>query len=199
VTNSFRIEEPGGIYHVTANSVHGTSLYRDEVDRLKFFELYAEEVEDSAWSVLEHCLMTTHYHVIFVLKKPTLSSGFQRLQSRYARWFNRRHARRGAMWQRRFHSELIESDQHLFEAIRYVALNPVRAGICERAEDYDWSSYASAIGTQYPDPLIDEEALLSLFARDAARARRRLQAFVEEKDPRVRRRQTCVRRPSDAK
>ena len=195
---TIRFEEPGATYHINANALFGAPLFRDDVDRLRFFELFAEEVERSKWTILEYTFMTTHYHVLLTLQKPTLSSGFQRLQSRYARAFNRRHERRGVLWQRRFHDEVVESDRHLFETIRYIAHNAWRVNLCDLPENYPWCSYGAAIGLAPPDPLVDEKALLGLFARDASVARQRLRAFVEEKDPRVRWRQRRVRGASDA-
>ncbi|HEY6963346.1 MAG TPA: transposase [Gaiellaceae bacterium] len=195
--NKLRLEEPGATYHLCANAIDGRRLFHDEVDFGTYFGLLGDEVVESEWELLEYVFMTTHVHLIVKLRKCTLSSGFRRLQSRYARAFNRRHRRRGVMWQKRFHDEMIETDGHLFEAIRYVARNPVRAGMCDAPEDYEWSSYGAAIGVHPRDPLVSERALLELFARDAGTARRRLRAFVEEKDPRVRRRQTRVRRASD--
>ena len=117
----------------------------------------------------------------------TLSSGFQRLNADYARTFNRTHRRRGALWQRRFHDPLIESDAHLLEVVRYIALNATRAGLCDRPEDHLWGSYGAAIGEFPPDPLVAEDELLSLFATTSERARQRLREFVEERDPRMRR------------
>ncbi|MGZ4290303.1 MAG: transposase, partial [Gaiellaceae bacterium] len=181
-----RIEDPGAYYHVNASALDGLSLFRDDVDRVRFFELFAEEVERSEWTILEYTFMTTHYHVLLQLKKCTLSSGFRNLQSRYARSYNRRHGRRGVVWQRRFFDGMVESDRHLFEAVRYIALNAPRAGMVEAAEDWPWCSYGAAIGRHRPDPLVDEPALLELFARDVPKARAKLKAFVEEKDPRVR-------------
>jgi REP element-mobilizing transposase RayT len=168
------------------------------VDRLRFFELLAEEVEESEWILLEYTLMTTHWHLLLTLRKCTLGSGFRRLQSRYAKAFNRRHERRGAVWQARYHDEMVLSDRQLFEAIRYIALNAPRARMVDAPEDWPWCSYGAAIGVHAPDPLIDEKALLGLFSPNAARARRLLKSFVEEKDPRMRWRQTSVRRASDA-
>lgn len=198
MSNKPRIEEPGAFYHVNANALDGMPLFRDEFDRMRFFDLFAEEVETSEWSILAYSFMTTHYHALLSLNKCTLSSGFQRLQSRYARSYNRRHKRRGVVWQCRFHDELIESDRHLFETVRYVALNAPRARMVEAAEDWPWCSYGSAIGVYPADPIVDEKALLGLFARDPAVARRRLRAFVEEKDPRVRWRQSRLGGSSDA-
>lgn len=188
----YRYEVPGGTYHVNANAVHSMALFRDELDRLTFFELLADQTIRSGWTILMYTLMTTHYHVLFTLKESELSSGFQRLQSLYARRYNARHRRRGVVWQKRFHDELVMTDRHLFEAIRYVALNAPRANICENPEDWPWCSYGAAIGIQPRDPLVDEDALLGLFARDRATARRRLRAYVEETDPRARWRQTRV-------
>jgi len=198
MSTPIRIEQPGAVYHVNASALDGMALYRDEVDRLRFFDLFAEEIDRCAWTILEYTLMTTHYHLLLRIEKCTLSSGFKRLQSRYARSYNKRHERRGVVWQRRFYDTIIESERHFFEAIRYVALNAPRAGMCERPEDYPWCSYGSAIGVYPPDPLVDERELLSPFGKTRAVARRRLQQYVEEADPRERWRQTLLRGASDA-
>jgi REP element-mobilizing transposase RayT len=194
----YRIEEPGAVYHINANALDGMSLFRDDLDREIFYDLLTDEIVASDWTLLEYTFLTTHYHLLLQIKKPTLSSGFKRLQSRYARAYNRRHKRRGVVWLRRFHDVMIESEHHLFETVRYIALNAPRAQMVEAAELWPWCSYGSAIGAYPSDPIVDEKALLALFARDPAVARRRLRAFVEEKDPRKRRRQTRPGGPSDA-
>lgn len=193
------MEEPGATYHINANSLDGMSLFRDDVDRERFYNLLADEIEESKWTLLEYTMMTTHYHLLLKIEKCTLSSGFKRLQSRYARGYNKRHERRGVVWMQRYHDELIESDRHLYETVRYIALNAPRARMVDAPEDWPWCSYGSAIGVYSADPIVNEKELLGLFAGDPAVARRRLRAFVEEKDPRVRWRQTRVRRASDAK
>ena len=195
---SLRIEEPGAIYHINAGALDGMSLFRDDVDRQLYYDLLADQIAASEWKLLEYTFMTTHYHLLIKIEKCTLSSGFKRLQSRYARGYNRRHERRGVVWMRRFFDVMIQSEPHLFETIRYIALNAPRAQMVEHAENWPWCSYGSAIGAYPPDPIVDEKALLALFAPDPKVARRRLREFVEEKDPRVRWRQTRVRRPSDA-
>ena len=188
-----RVEIVGHTYHVNGQAVDGAKLFRDDVDRLAFLDLLADQARRSDWCLLTYTLMTTHYHVVLRLRELTLSSGFQRLNSLYARRFNIRHRRRGALWQRRFFDTITESDAHLFETIRYVALNAPRAGMCAVPEDWPWSSYAASIGLGPPDPLIDEAELLKLFGTRPDEARRTLRAMVEEADPRVRRSQTRVR------
>jgi REP element-mobilizing transposase RayT len=197
-----RIQAVGCLYHVNANALDGLDLFRDEVDRMRFLDQLVEQVAKSDWTIFSYTLMTTHYHVLLQLREETLSSGFQRLHSLYARTSNRRHRRRGVLWQARYHDELIESDEHLYETIRYIAWNAPRVDACRRPEDWPWCSYAASLGLFPPDPLVDDASLLKLFADDRVTARRRLRAFVEEADPRLRRRllanvgsRAAVRRP----
>jgi putative transposase len=192
-----RIEVVGHTYHVNSKAVDGAKLCRDDVDRESFLELLREEAGRSDWCVLTYTLMPNHFHAVIRLRELTLSTGFQRLKSVYARRFNRRHGRRGALWQCRFFDTITESDAHLYEVIRYVALNAHRAGLCATPEDWPWGSYGSSIGCAPPDPIVDENALLPLFGSSPDEARRALRGMVEEADPRVRRSQTSVRLESD--
>src|SRR5581483_3383741 len=182
-----RVEAPGYAYHVTANAVDGCKLFRDDEDRLGFLVLLAREIRRSSWTCLAYSLMGTHYHLLIRLGTCSLSSGLQHLNATYSRTFNRKYGRRGALLQRRFHDVLVESDSHLLELNRYIAWNAPRANLAERPEDYPWCSYGAAIGAAQPDPLIDEGQLLGLFAVSTEVGRRRLRAFVEERDPRRRR------------
>lgn len=194
-----RIEVPGGTYHVNANALDGMLLFRDDVDRLAYLDLLIAEAERSRWTFFTYTLMSTHFHAILRIEETTLSSGFQHLQSLYGRRYNRRHNRRGVVWQRRFHDVLVDSERHLFEAIRYDALNAPRANMCAKPEDWPWCFYGAAIGTHPADPLVDERELLMLFGRDLGTARRRLREYVEEKDPREGWRQTQLRRTPEAR
>lgn len=184
-----RLNAAGEMYHVNSVGVFGRAVFVDDVDRMMFLRLFQDELERSKWSCLAYTLMGSHYHVLIRLKEPTLSSGFQRLNGRFARAFNGRHGRRGALWQRRYYSAPIESHGHLLETTRYIALNAPRANIRPRPEEWPWCSYGATVGFTEPDPLIDEGAILGLFATEPSRARDRYRAFVEEGDPRVRRSQ----------
>jgi REP element-mobilizing transposase RayT len=187
MTYPVRIEVPGGTYHVNAKAVDGCKAFRNDEDRIAFLRLLAHELERSKWTLLAYSLMGTHYHLLLRISDRGLSSGFQHLNGGHARTFNRHHRRRGALWQRRFHDTLVETDAHLLESARYIALNAVRAGICERPEDYPWCSYGAAIGAHPPDEIVNEAELLRLFGTTPARARQRLREFVDEGDPRARR------------
>jgi hypothetical protein len=95
----------------------------------------------------------------------------------YAQWFNRRHAFEGHVVERRFFSGLVESDEYLLALARYILLNPVRAGLCQSAGEWRWSSYRATVSalSELPRP---STWLLSQFGRDLDRARERFAAFV---------------------
>jgi REP-associated tyrosine transposase len=91
------------------------------------------------WRVLAYCLMPTHYHVVLEASTANLSRGMHRLNGLYASAFNERHERTGALFQGRFHVRVIETDDHLERLGLYVPDNPVRAGYCDKGEDWPWS------------------------------------------------------------
>lgn len=198
VSNSCRIEIAGGVYHVNTKAIDGVKAFPDFRHRQRFMDLFSEEMESSRWTCLGYAVVGTHYHVLIRIQELTLSSGFQRLNSRYARWFNSNHGRRGAFWQRRFHDTLVETDSHLLELQRYFAYNAPRANLVDAPEDWPYCNYGSLIGVHGPDPYVAEREVLALMAPDPRHARQLFREFVEERDPRVRRRQTLLRLRSDA-
>lgn len=182
-----RIEEVGAIYHVNTVAVAGLKSFPDDYHRDVFLRMFAREIELSEWQCLGYTIMGTHYHIALRLKNATLSSGFQRLNSCYARWFNREHGRRGAFWQSRFFDVIVETEWHLLELQRYIARNAVRANLVEHAHEWPYCSYGSLIGMYAEDPLVDADEVLAAFGTQRKRAQARLREFVEERDPRVRR------------
>ena len=186
VSNRLRIQSPGDTFHVNIKAVTGVRAFPDSYHRERFLELLAEEITKSKWHCLGYTVLGTHFHLAVELRQPTLSSGLQRLHSRYSRWFNRRHSRTGALWQARFHDVLVEGGFQFLELQRYIALNAVRAGLAERPEDWPYCHYGALVGKYASDPLVAEDAILRVLGRDRRQARLRLHAYVEEDDRRAR-------------
>ena len=156
------------------------AIYRDDVDRRHFLTLLDDVVARHDWACHAFVLMSTHYHLVVRIVEPDLALGMQRLNSCYAQHFNRRHGETGHRFERRYHSALVETDAHAIELVRYLALNPVRAGVCQDPGAWPWSSYTALIrGSTIPGCLA-KEWLLTYFGRDRARAFRRLQSFVRD-------------------
>ena len=124
----------------------GITIFHDDDDRELFLDLLAEEIFRSRWVLHDYCLMGNHYHLNVETPECTLSTGMQRLLGRYAQRFNKRHHRRGHLFEARFKNVLVEKDAYGLELSRYIALNPVRAHLVERPEEWKWSSYAARAG-----------------------------------------------------
>ena len=117
------------------------AIFRDDLDYLAFLRMLAPVIAQFDWSCYAFCLMPNHYHLLLETTDPTISSGMHLLNGRYARRFNSRHGRVGHVFQGPYHAEPVVRDEHLLEVCRYIALNPVRAGLCRDPGAWPWSSY----------------------------------------------------------
>lgn len=133
-----------GFFHATARANFGLALFVDDVDRLDFLQLLRSTAELFSWRCHAHCLIGTHYHLVLEATTERLSEGMRRLNGDYARRFNRRHGRRGHLFEERFSSYVIGDERHLAAAVEYVLQNPVRAGLCEHAQAWQWSAATPA-------------------------------------------------------
>jgi putative transposase len=132
-----------GFFHATARANCGSALFVDDLDRLDFLQLLRSTVDLFDWRCHAHCLMGTHYHLVLEASRTQLSEGMRRLNGDYARRFNKRHGRRGHLFEERFSSFVLRDEQHLEAAVEYVLQNPVKAGLCTHARDWQWSAAAA--------------------------------------------------------
>jgi REP element-mobilizing transposase RayT len=176
-----RIEYAGALHHVMSRGNDGISIFRDDDDRRLFLQLLDEEVARSRWILHDYCLMGNHYHFTIETPECTLSIGMHHLLGRYVQRFNRRHRRRGHLFQERFKNVLVEVESQGLELSRYIALNPVRAGLAERPERWEWSSYAARAGFAKSPQWLTLDPLLSQFGPDRASQQVAYREFVLEK------------------
>ena len=167
----------GAVYHLTAHGIRSAPIYADDADQRRFLRVFARVCSDLGWSCLAWCLMTTHYHLLVRTPQPDLSVGMKRVNESHATYFNARHGFKGHLFDGRFHSELVTRDPHLLSTVRYVALNPVDAGMCLDPARYPWSSHRALLGLE-PPFAVDVEASLSHFAADGGDGRERYAEFV---------------------
>jgi putative transposase len=170
-----------GIFHVYTHCVWAASaLYRDDVDRLAFLRRLAYTTASTEWRCLGFCLLGTHYHLIVGVEDGVLPVAMQRLNYSYAADFNHRYAMRGHVQFQRYGSRRIEDDDDLLTCYRYVAKNPVDAGMCMSPCDWPWSSYPSAIGLTAAHSFVDPRPILSCFGGSLEFAIAGLRGFVED-------------------
>lgn len=163
MSRPLRIEFADATYHVTARGNEQRDIFYCDEDRIVFLGFLAQAVHRFGWSLTAWVLMTNHYHLVLQTPQPNLSRGMQWLNGRYAQWFNRRHGRVGHLFQGRFKGLLVEKERYLAEVTRYVVLNPVRAGLVERPEDYCWSSYRATAGLEEAPAWLDVDGALQLW------------------------------------
>jgi putative transposase len=128
-----------GIFHVTTRGVARQAISRDDEDRRLFLVLLARATRRTNWDCHAFCLMPNHHHLIVETHQDLLSVGLRQLNGRYAQAFNERHERTGHLFGDRFAAFVIGDEEHLRAAAEYVLQNPVRAGLCRRADDWPWS------------------------------------------------------------
>lgn len=127
-------------YHITARANNGEFILKEDEDKEIYSGLFVENAMKNGLKVYAWCIMGNHVH--FVLEPPdehAFSETFKIVQQRFSRYVNKKNNAYGPNWQRRFHTTPLDKP-HLYEAIRYVELNPVRADITEEIETYRWSS-----------------------------------------------------------
>jgi len=175
-----RIEYPGAVHHVRSRGNNRQAIFLDDGDRTHFLVLLAEAVRHYGWLVTAWVLMTNHFHLVLQTPEPNLSRGMKWLLGSYVAWFNKRHGRTGHLFGDRFHSDLIEEDSYLTRAVRYIVLNPVRAKMVERPEDYCWSSYRATAGLEQASEWLALETLAPFFG-EPSDWQANYRAYVAEK------------------
>ena len=169
----------GGIYHVTCRGNRKEPIFLSDGDRIFFLELVKKVTARRRWLIHSYCLMQNHYHLLLETPEADLSAGMQTINGEYAQWFNRDYGFVGHVFQGRFHAVLVESDWHLLELTRYIAMNPVRAGLCASPAEWRWSSFCDVIRGPRSS-LHTADRVLAFFGADEDRARQAFGRFVDD-------------------
>jgi REP-associated tyrosine transposase len=171
VSRPLRLEHPGAVWHVTSRGNEKREVFRDDADRARWSGLLGKVVGLFAWRLHAYVLMGNHYHLIVETPIPSLSRGMRHLNGVYTQAFNRRHQRVGHLFQGRFKSILVEKDSHVLELLRYVVLNPVRAGLVCSPGEWAWSSYRATAGEARAPVWLETRWSLEQFGGSAQRYR----------------------------
>ena len=179
MARQLRMEVPDGIYHAWNRGVNRADIVFDDRDRQLFLDLLQEVIRRFGWIVHEFVLMTNHFHLIFGTPDPTLSRGMKWLEQKFAEHINHRYQRVGPLYQGRFKAQLVENGSYLLTLLRYVALNPVRAGMVARPEEYRWSSYRWLAGFEEAPEWFKPGAILESFGPDLATQQCEFRTFTD--------------------
>ena len=162
-------ETAAGVHHVVVGATGGAAYFCDDADRLTWVRLLVKMLKHYDWTCVILCQLTTHLHALFEIPDESLPLGMHMLNMAYGKGFNDRHDRFGNLVRSRYWSKRMTDERHLLAAYRYVARNPTRARMCERAEDWHWSSFATSCGLARTFPFVDASLVLgALHAEPAA-------------------------------
>ena len=154
-------------------------IFLDDSDYIRFLDLLADIVEEFKLECWSYCVLPNHYHLAIRPTLPNLSDAIKDLNGSYAQWWNKRHETVGHVFQGRFKDQVVDREGYLLALCRYIALNPVRAGLAAEPADWRWSSYAATIGLKPLHPALSVADVLRQFGDDDPKTlRTRYATFV---------------------
>jgi putative transposase len=178
-----RIFDPDLPYHVTTRGNDGRAIFQRADDARRFLDLLERSFARFGVTCSAYCLMTTHYHLLVTEGCERLPPAMHLVNGGYAKGFNQRYGHEHHVFGRRYAAIEVATEAHLLAAHRYIALNPVAAGLCERPAEWRWSSYRATVGLARRPRFLDADRVLEAFGGDRAAAMAQLRAFVEAGEP----------------
>ncbi len=174
-----RIHYIGAVYHAMVRGNDGQDIFSSDADRYRFYLLLQEGVEKFGHRIHAFCLMRNHVHLAVQVGKKPLSGIMHNLCFRYTQWVNFRQKRAGHLFQGRYKAIVVDVESYLAELVRYIHLNPARAGIVRAPEDYLWSGHRAYLGYEIL-PWLTTDWILSQFSQRLNTARAGYREFVDE-------------------
>lgn len=177
-----RIDGPGALHHVIGRGIDRSKIFLDDDDRDDFLERLASNLKRTKTTCYAWALLPNHFHLLLRTGTAPISALMRRLLTGYAVTFNLRHRRHGHLFQNRYKSILCQEDAYLRELVRYIHLNPLRAGFVEDYAElcrYPYCGHRGILGRKTA-LWQDADYVLGLFHEKAVLARREYREFVEE-------------------
>jgi REP element-mobilizing transposase RayT len=168
----------GGTYHVFSRGSNRQSIFRFDSDRIDFLDCFETVALRHELRCLAYCLMPNHFHFVIETPDGRLSDAMKALNGRYSLRFNKRHGCDAHLFKNRFGAIEQETDEQLFQTLRYVALNPVTAGLCSNPAEWPWSSYRASVGEVKPPLFLSLARLLSYLGATSETAMSRYRELV---------------------
>ncbi len=167
MTNKARVWFPHSAYHITARGNRRNDIFKDEEDFQVYVTLIENALEyfENQFELICYCLMDNHIHLLLEAKDKHIQFFISRINSIYAKYFNDKYNYCGHLYEKRYFSELIENDSQMLDTSRYIHLNPVKANMVKKPEEYKWSSYSMYIGLE-KEKLINSDKILNYFKKE---------------------------------
>ncbi|MCX5785928.1 MAG: transposase [Elusimicrobia bacterium] len=179
---ALRIAYPGAVYHIRSRGNDRGDVFGDDDDRRYYLDLLCSVISAFRLKIYAYALMSNHIHLFLKTLLPNISEAMHRLNLDYSIYFNKRHGKTGHLFESRFKSKLVQEDRYFLALLRYIHMNPVKAGIVSAPEEYDWSSHRAYLGDTDRVVSNPKEALL-FFSDNLERARAAYLDFLGQPIP----------------
>lgn len=176
-----RYYNPGASYHVMLRGNNGQLIFLNDEDRCRMCLLIKQGIERYGHRIHAFCFMGNHIHLLLQVGEVSLSKIIHNLAFRYSQFFNRRYKRKGHLFQGRFKAIIIEESAYFLRLLRYIHMNPVRAGLVKNPESYSWSAHKSYLGQMEFTWLTTDYGLVK-FADCLKQARLEYENYVLKKE-----------------
>jgi len=176
-----RIDATGAIHHIMVRGIEGRKIFRTDADRKNFLNRLSALVPDSQTRCFAWALLPNHAHLLLQTGLMPIATLMQRLLTGYAVSFNRKYKRHGPLFQNRYKSILCQEDPYLKELVRYIHLNPLRAGLVpdmKTLDTYPWCGHSAIMG-KVKQEWQDSNYVLAFFGGTISKGRRSYRSFVE--------------------
>jgi len=182
MSRPLRIEYPDAWYHVMNRGRRREDIFKDQKDLEQFIGILKETSQIWKLRIAAYCLLPNHYHLLVQTPRGNLSRCLRHIDGVYTQRFNRRHGLDGPLFRGRFKSILVEADSYLLPLVRYIHRNPVRAGLTEKPEGYQWSSHRTYLAKGRGESWLCKDFILSLFSTKREEGVRAYRRFVSSED-----------------
>jgi putative transposase len=187
MARQLRIEYKGAFYHVTSRGNQKEQIFWDDKDREELRKIIKRTKERYGYLIHAYVFMDNHYHLLIETPYANIKQIMQNINTSYTVYVNKRHRRAGHLFQGRYKAFIVDKESYLLELGRYIHLNPVRAKIVERPEDYRWSSYKEYVIGRGKEAITDTDDTLYIFSKRRSIAVKKYKEFVnagiKEKSP----------------
>ncbi|WP_339362290.1 transposase [Vallitalea maricola] len=158
-----RERSKSGIYHIMLRGIDKRNIFLDDEDREKFLYTLLKAKQSGGFSLYAYCLMDNHVHLL-IKENEEIGNSIKRITVSYVQWHNNKYGRSGHLFENRYKSEVVESENYLLKVARYIHQNPVKANIIKSPSVYIWSSYNKYIDKYYGDNVqLDTDNILNYF------------------------------------
>jgi REP element-mobilizing transposase RayT/DNA-binding transcriptional ArsR family regulator len=174
-----RLHVPGGLFHIVLRGNGHQDIFFDDEDRRLWEQFLQAGLNRYSHRIHAYCWMTNHVHMAIQAHTIPLARFVGTLASRYAKAINKKLGRSGHLFERRYRPTIVQAESYLKELVRYIHLNPVRAGMVNEPVDYPWSSHIDYLGST-PPPWLTRDWVLAAFGPTEKSARQSYAKFMQE-------------------